>query len=135
MKLTVYQKVLKRRWKMGLDGMDRMAREEFRGARPRVYGTEPDDPVHGRVFVWTKMGWFERVEGPWGDVAFSPVADSEEELRNWISRDNPDADLVEMNDEYGKMVYAEFLEQAEYALYPEAPETSSEEPFDEQDVT
>lgn len=63
---------------MGIDGMERMAREEFRGARPRVFGTNPDDPENGRTFVWTQMGWFERVAGPWGDVAFTPVADSED---------------------------------------------------------
>jgi hypothetical protein len=65
--------------KMGLEGMDRMAREEFEGARPRVFGTDPDNPEHGRVFIWTKMGWFERAEGPWGDVTFTPVADSEDQ--------------------------------------------------------
>ena len=118
---------------MGLEGMDRMAREEFRGARPRVFGTDPDNPEHGRIFIWTKMGWFERVEGPWGDVTFSPVADSEEQLKEWISRDNPDADLVEMDNQFGRTVYQEFIE--EEPLYPESPETSSQEPFDEQDVT
>jgi hypothetical protein len=118
---------------MGLEGMDRMAREEFRGARPRVFGTDPDNPEHGRIFIWTKMGWFERVEGPWGDVTFSPVADSEEQLKEWISRDNPGADLVEMDNQFGRTVYQEFIE--EEPLYPESPETSSQEPFDEQDVT
>jgi hypothetical protein len=118
---------------MSLEGMDRMAREEFRGARPRIFGTDPDNPEHGRTFVWTKMGWFERVEGPWGDVAFSPIADSEDQLRESISQNNPNADLVEFNNEFGKMVYQEFTEDE--PLYPEAPETSSEEPFGEQDTT
>jgi len=120
---------------MGIDGMERMAREQFRGARPRVFGTDPDNPEHGRVFVWTQMGWFERVEGPWGNVVFDPVADSEAQLRELISRDDPEADLVEMDNEFGRMVYQEFQEQAEQPLYPEAPETSSQEPFDEQDAT
>ena len=118
---------------MGLEGMDRMAREEFRGARPRVFGTDPDNPEHGRVFIWTKMGWFERVEGPWGDVTFTPVADSEEQLKESISRTNPDFDLIELDTEFGRTVYQEFMD--EEPLYPEAPETSSQEPFDEQDVT
>ena len=120
---------------MGIDGMDRMAREQFRGARPRIYGTDPDNPEHGKVFIWTQMGWFERVEGPWGNVAFNPIGDSEDEIRAQITRENPDADLVEMDNEFGRMVYQEFKEQSEHALYPEAPETSSQEPFDEQDVT
>ena len=33
----------------------------------------------------------------------------------------------------GRMVHQEFMEDE--PLYPEAPETSSEEPFDEQDTT
>jgi hypothetical protein len=118
---------------MALEGMDRMAREEFRGARPRIFGTDPDNPEHGRIFIWTKMGWFERVEGPWGDVTFTPVADSEDQLKDWISRNNPDVDLVEMDNEFGRTVFQEFIE--EEPLYPEAPETSSQEPFDEQDMT
>jgi hypothetical protein len=118
---------------MALEGMDRMAREEFKGARPRIFGTDPDNPEHGRTFIWTKMGWFERVEGPWGDVTFSPVADSEAQLKEWISKNNPDIDLIEMDNAFGRTVYQEFME--EEPLYPEAPETSSQEPFDEQDTT
>ncbi len=122
---------------MALDGMDRMAREEFKGAAPRIFGTDAENPENGRIFVWTKMGWFEREEGPWGDVAFTPVADSEDQLREWLARDNPDADLIELDrqSEYGRTVYEEFNEQAETALYPESPENSSEPPFEEQDVT
>ncbi len=121
----------------GAKMMEGMAREEFRGARPRVFGTNADDPASGRIFVWTTQGWFEREEGPWGDVAFTPVADSETELKAWISQKDPEADLVELgqDDEYGRMVFEEFKENAEAPLYPEAPETSSEEPFEEQDVT
>ncbi len=117
---------------MSLDGMDRMAHEQFRGARPRVFSTDPDNPEHGRIFIWTKMGWFERAEGPWGDATFTPVADSEDELKDWLSRENPDVDLVELDNEFGRTVYEEFTE--EEPLYPEAPETSSQEPFDEQDT-
>jgi hypothetical protein len=121
---------------MGIDGMERMAREEFKGARPRVFGTDIDNPEHGRAFVCTKMGWFERVEGPWGDVAFSPVADSETQLRNSLAQQgNPEVDLSALDNEYGRTVYQEFMEQAEQPLYPEAPENSSQEPFDEQDST
>ncbi len=122
---------------MAIDGMARMGRDEFRGARPRIYGTNATDPEHGRTFVWSKVGWFERVEGPWGDVTFSPVADSEDELKSWLAQSIPDLDLVELdvNRDFGKMVFEEFQEQAETALYPEAPENSSEEPFAEQDKT
>jgi hypothetical protein len=120
---------------VSIEGMDRMSRDQFNGASPRIFTTDADHPMDGKIFVWAKVGWFERVEGPWGNVVFNPVAESEDELRNWISRDNPDIDLAELTDKYGRMVYQEFMENAEEALYPEAPETSSEEPFEEQDTT
>jgi len=89
-------------------------REDFRGARIQVLGTNTDDPAEGRIFVWTKMGWFERMEGPWGDVAFTPVAESEEELRILVAKDDPKADLSELSGEFKKMVSAEFRDQTPY---------------------
>ena len=68
-------------------------REEFGGARIQILGTNPDEPENGRIFVWTKMAWYERIECQWGDVAFTPVAESEEELRELVLRDAPEADL------------------------------------------
>ena len=68
-------------------------REESGEAKIQILGTNPDNPEKGRIFVWAKMGWFERLEGPSGDIAFTPIADSEEELRKLISRDSPKADL------------------------------------------
>ena len=100
-------------------------REEFRGAPIQILGTNPDEPDNGRVFVWTKMGWFERLEGQWGDVAFSPVAESEEELKEIVSRDNPEADLTELGGEFRKQVTEEFIEQS--PSYQESPEDSREE--------
>src|ERR1700690_644307 len=82
--------------------------DKFRGARPRVYGTNPDDPDEGRVFVWTMQGWFERIEGNSGNVAFTPIADSETNLREMMARDSPSADLVELGGEYRKMISEEF---------------------------
>ena len=106
-------------------------REEFRGARIQILGTNPDHPEKGRIFVWTKMGWFERLEGPSGNIAFTPVADSEEELRELISRDNPQADLHDLGGKYRKKVSEEFIEQSR--SYSDSPEDSSEEPDDEDD--
>ena len=76
------------------------------------------------------MGWFERLEGPSGNVAFTHVADSEEELREFISRDNPGADLRKLGGVYKKEVSVEFLQQSR--SYSDSPEDSSEEP-DEDD--
>ena len=108
-----------------VDNGEQSEREEFRGARIQILGTNPDDPENGRVFVWTKMGWFERLEGQWGDVAFTTVAESERELRELISRDNPEADLNELGGEFRKKVSEEFIEQS--PSYPDSPEDSSEE--------
>jgi hypothetical protein len=113
------------------DNGEQSEKEEFRGARIQVLGTNADDPEDGRVFVWTKMGWFERLEGQWGDVAFTPVAESEEELREMVSRDNKDADLTELTGEFKEQVADEFLEQS--PSYTEAPGDANNED-DEEDI-
>jgi hypothetical protein len=90
----------------------RSEREESRGTRIRVMGTSPDSPEEGRTFVWTKMGWFERLEGPSGDVAFTPIAGPEVELRELVSQDDAAADLHELSGEDREVVSEEFLEQS-----------------------
>ena len=105
-------------------------REEFRGARIQVLGTNPDAPDEGRIFVWTKMGWFERLGRASEGTAFTHVADSEEELREFVSRDNPKADLYDLGGKYRKEVSEEFTEQSR--SNPDSPEDSGEEP-DEDD--
>jgi hypothetical protein len=103
--------------------------DEFRGARLRVYGTNIDNPDEGRIFVWTKTGWFERIEGSSGNVAFAPIAESEAELKELVARDKSSADLVELGREYRKMVSEEFLEQS--TSYRDYPGYSRDEPHDE----
>jgi len=100
---------------------------EFRGARFRIFGTDPDNPEEGRIFIWTKMGWFERVQGVSGNVAFIPVAQSENELRELISRDDPSIDLVSLGGEYRKMVSDEFMAQSLSSRDSEDSEDTSEE--------
>ena len=78
-----------------------------------------------------KMGWFERLEGQSGDIAFTPVADSEEELRELISRDNPKADLDDIRGKYRKKVSEEFIEQS--PSYSDSSEDSREESDDDED--
>ena len=112
-----------------VEGRENTERDEFRGARLRIYGTNLDDPDEGRIFVWTKTGWFERIEGRQGDVAFTPVADSESDLRELIARDNPSADLVELGGDSRKTVAEEFLEQS--TSYRDYPGSSRDEPADE----
>lgn len=78
-------------------------------------------PDERRVFVYGKTGWFERVEGQTGAAEFTPVADSEEELRNWLA-EGGEPDLVEIDDQFAAQVREEFLEQS--PLYPETSEPS-----------
>ena len=106
-------------------------REETSGTKIQIMGTNPDNPVDGRIFVWTKMGWFERLEGQSGDIAFTPIADSEKELRELISRDNPNADLDDLRGKYRKKVSEEFIEQS--PSYSDSSEDSSEESDDDED--
>jgi hypothetical protein len=100
---------------------------EFRGARFRIFGTDPDNPEEGRIFIWTKMGWFERVQGMSGNVAFIPVAQSESELRELISRDDHLIDLVSLGGGYRKMVSDEFMAQSLSSRDSEDSEDTSEE--------
>ena len=112
------------------DDFGQSEREEFRGTRIQILGTNPEHPENGRIFVWTKMGWFERLEGPSGNIAFTSVAQSEEELRDLVSRDNTRADLRDIGGKYRKIVSREFIEQSRSS--PDSPEDTNEEP-DEDD--
>ncbi len=98
-------------------------------ARLQIFGTDPDNPDNGRIFVLTTMGWFERIEGQSGDVAFTSIAQSESELREYISRDDPSADLVQLGGKYREMVSEEFMEQS--PSYRDSPEYSDEDPLEE----
>jgi hypothetical protein len=64
-------------------------------------------------------------------VTFTPVAKSEDELREFISRDDPSSDLFPLSGEYRKMVSAEFAEQS--ASYRDSPQYSDEESSEEND--
>jgi hypothetical protein len=112
-----------------VEGRQQTENDEFRGARLRIYGTTTDNPDEGRIFVWTKTGWFERIEGSAGNVAFTPIADSEADLRDSVSRNNPSEDLVELGGDYRKLVSEEFLEQS--TSYRDYPGSSRDEPADE----
>jgi hypothetical protein len=106
-------------------------REEASGAEIQILGTNPDNPEKGRIFVWTKMGWFERIQEAAGDVAFTPVAESEKELRELIARENPKADLDDIRGKYRKMVAEEFIEES--PAYSDSPEDSAEELEDDEE--
>ncbi|TMB96392.1 MAG: hypothetical protein E6J42_09185 [Chloroflexi bacterium] len=97
----------------------------FAGADPRIFVTDPDNTEEGRTFVWALTRWFERLEGEeTGAVEFSPVAEDEDELREWLSAQQ--LEMTELDDEYAREVRDEFLNQT--PLYPEAPELSVQEP-------
>jgi len=102
----------------------------FRETEPRIFSTHPKYPEEGRTFIWAWTEWFERLEGDSGAVSFTPVAESEKELRRWLKVQKCNRDLSEITGEFARDVRDEFLEQL--PLFPEAPETSSEEPFSEQ---
>ena len=98
---------------------------------PRVYITDLVDPEEGRVFVWAGARWYERVSGEAGDVAFPHVADTEEELHAYLGNPGLVEALVEADDgDFARLVVDEFKDLP--PLYPEAPESSDEPPFEEQ---
>ena len=90
-------------------------REETSGTKIQIMGTNPDNPVDGRIFVW----------------AFTPIAESEKELREVISRDNPDAELCDITGEFRKQVVEEFIDQS--PSYSDSPEDSVVEAEDDEE--
>jgi len=116
-----------------MEDLNEKKRGQSRGGRVRVVGTNSDSPDEGKVFVWTKMGWFERIEGESGNAAYTPVARSEKELREYISRGNPSVDLFPLGSKYGKMVAEQFNEQTPYrSASPEYQSEESSKEYDEQ---
>ena len=91
---------------------ENLSYDEFSGARIQILGTNPNNPYEGRIFVWTKMGWYERLEGQAGNAAFTHIAESQDELRELISRENSGAGLFEIGGEYRKIVSLEFIAQS-----------------------
>jgi hypothetical protein len=99
----------------------------YANADPRVYSSNADTPGAGRTFVWAQARWFERVESETenGAVEFSPVADSEEDLRDWLAAQDVEIDEVDPADnQFAAVVRDEFMNQT--PLYPEAPELSDQ---------
>jgi hypothetical protein len=111
------------------ENKEKPEKTEFLGARPRIFVTNENSPEDGRTFVWTKMGWFEREEGKLGDAAFTPIADSENELRKLLSLEDPMADLIEASGEFRKMVSTEFMDQE--PANPDSADNYSEDEFEE----
>jgi len=101
----------------------RMLGADLGDVQPRVFATDPDDPGSGRAFVWTPMGWFERIEADTGAVEFSPLSMDENGLRQWLSEQG--LDMTELDDEFYETVRDEFLSESPF--YPEAPELSNQE--------
>ena len=99
--------------------------------RVRIFSTDVSNPDDRRTFVWTKTGWFERVWGESGGVAFIPAAKSEDELRELISRGGAASGLVPVSGGFRKTVKEEFIEQT--TSYEDSPEYSEEEPTEDDD--
>jgi hypothetical protein len=90
---------------------------------PRVFVTSSDDQENGRIFVWARTQWFERLSGDSGAVEFSPLSMDVPDLREWLREQ--DLEMTETDDELTALVREEFLNQN--PLYPEAPELSNQE--------
>ncbi|MDI6858695.1 MAG: hypothetical protein QME71_10315 [Dehalococcoidia bacterium] len=109
---------------MAMEEQDLFVRETDQ----RVFATNADEPEEGRVFVWSLARWYERLEGELGGVVFSPITDSEEELRAMLNAEG--LDMTELDDEFARDVREEFREQD--ILYPAAPEDSDEPPGEQE---
>jgi hypothetical protein len=74
----------------------------FADADPRIFVTDPDNLDETRTFVWSPVGWFERIEGDSGAVEFSPAAQDEEELREWLSEQNLEITEIDVDNEFAR---------------------------------
>lgn len=85
-------------------------RNEFRVRPFKVFATNPNDPEEGRIFLLTKVGWFERLNDPSGDLIFTQVGQSEDELLKFVAQDNPSIQLFALGREDIKVFYDELRE-------------------------
>ena len=77
----------------------------------KVYGTSPDEPEEGRIFLRTKAGWFERmIKDQSKDLIFTQVGQSEDELLRFFAKDNPSINLVQLSGDYRQKVYDELMQ-------------------------
>lgn len=105
------------------------------GTDPRIYVTNPDEPEDGRVFIYAKTRWYERVSDPWGGLVYQHVADEEEHLDDYMARDGSPDDLTELDpldDDFARSVVESFLRHS--PLYQGEVETSGEPPFAERET-
>jgi hypothetical protein len=76
----------------------------------KIYGTSPDEPEDGRIFIRTKAGWFERlIEDQSKDLIFTQVGQSENEFLRFVAKDAPSINLVQLSGEYRQKVYDELM--------------------------
>lgn len=102
---------------------DLFGEDLFEDADSRVFTTDPEGPDDARTFVWADIRWFERMAGDeMGAITFSPVAEDEQVLREWLSQE--ELEITELDNDFARTVREEFQEQA--PLYLEAPELSNQ---------
>ena len=95
-----------------LVGKEHELTNESRNSIIRILGSNLSNPEKGRIFLWTKAGWFERIESQSGDLTFVSIAQSEHLLRIRVSLEDPSTELVQLDPEYRKKVSAEFTGQS-----------------------
>ena len=91
---------------------EQLHRNESSGAPIRILGTNPNNPEDGKILLWTKAGWFERIENQSGDVSFTLVAKSADELKDFVERDLGSVKLFQLGPEYRRKVSEEFTGQS-----------------------
>jgi hypothetical protein len=83
----------------------------FNGTRVKIFGTNPNDPENGRIYLKTKLGWFERSKNESGDLMLAPVSQVEAKLLDFVGNGGASTELIPLNAEYRKKFYIELLEQ------------------------
>jgi hypothetical protein len=83
----------------------------FNGTRVKIFGTNPNNPENGKIYLKTKIGWFERSKSESGDLMLAPISQIEAKLLDFAARGGATTELVPISPEYRKKFYIELLEQ------------------------
>jgi hypothetical protein len=83
----------------------------FNGARVKIFGTNLNDPKNERIYLKTKLGWFERNKNESGDLRLATVSQIEAKLLEFVGNGGASTELIPLSAEYRKQFYIELLEQ------------------------
>jgi len=83
----------------------------FYGTQVKVFGTDPKNPEDGRIYLRTKLGWFERAKAESGDVILTLMPPAGQKMLESVGNGNSSSELFPLGPEYQKKICDELLGQ------------------------